>query len=211
MAGNVYVDRSGHSYTAAAAADPADQMKVTVDPVLLTVLTAQPADEIVVKKAFLLAKQATDPKLGTGGKRGGWLWGILFLLAALSWSGEAKAQASSFHLLSGASDNWTVITSGAGAVWDIQAINTTATPYYLRLIDTVAIQSSNQCASSATLPNKVIFGSMIPAQTTGNGMIIQFPVGKAYGQGLAVCLTANASDTDDASAATGMQINFDYR
>lgn len=128
---------------------------------------------------------------------------IALALATTLFSGDVFAQASSGHALSAATNNSTLVTTGNGALWDFQGINTTATLYYVRFYDTPVAPN---CASATN----VIANFPIPASATGNGLAPAFPKGKLYSSGLGFCITAGSADNDNSSAATGVTIDFDF-
>lgn len=112
--------------------------------------------------------------------------------------------ASSCVVQSAASTNATNCKNAAGNIYGIQAINTTATIYYLRLYN---LSSSPTCSSSTgfirTLP--------VPASTTGAGFMANETVGEAFGTGIGFCITGGGSSTDNTNAATGVYVTILYK
>lgn len=98
---------------------------------------------------------------------------------------------------SAASTNATNVKASAGQIYGIYLINTTATLYYLRLYNS----SGTPTCSSAT---GYIASIPVPASTSGAGVALPFPIGAAFGTGIAYCFTGGASSTDNTNAATGV-------
>lgn len=127
----------------------------------------------------------------------------LALATALS-SGTAFAQASPGHVISAVSTNCSNITTGNGALWDFQGINTNAALNYAKFFDIAT--TPNPATDSA----KVIANFPIPASATGNGLAPAFTKGKLYSTGLGVCITGGGADNDVSNATTGVTINFSF-
>lgn len=128
---------------------------------------------------------------------------LLAIAFLFIFSSPVLAQATGGHALSAATNNSTLVTTGNGAIWDFQAVNTTATLYYVRFYDTAV-------APTCSSPTGVIANFPVPASTTGNGIAPSFPKGKIYSTGLGFCITAGSADNDNTSAATGVTIDFDF-
>lgn len=103
-----------------------------------------------------------------------------------------------------ASTNANNCKASSGNVFDISAVNTTATIYYLRLYN---LATAPTCSSSTgfieTIP--------IPANTAGAGIVRTFPVGRSYTTGIGFCVTGGGSSTDNTNAATGVYVSMGYR
>jgi hypothetical protein len=134
---------------------------------------------------------------------------LVALLVSSVFAGSGT-QAQSFSptpvvYLSAASNNSTLVATGARFLHSVTAINTTATIYYLRLYDLAAAPT----CSSAT---GVVANFPIPASTTGAGMTVNIPsAGLLFSAGLGFCLTGAAPNNDNTNAATGVHINLGYR
>lgn len=106
---------------------------------------------------------------------------------------------------SAASNNSTLISTGAHTLCSLTIVNTTATIYYVRLYDQSAAPTcSSGTGEVASLP--------IPAATTGAGIASPLgPFGIAVTSGLGFCITASGAATSNDSAATGVTVNYSYK
>lgn len=112
-----------------------------------------------------------------------------------------------YHLPGGtaASTNSTSLVSGAHTLCKIVPINTTGTIYFLKVYDS---SSAPTCSSATNL--KHVYP--IPANTSGAGFWgLEGPVGEAYANGIAYCVTASGGDTANDNAATGVYIEASYK
>ena len=111
---------------------------------------------------------------------------------------------SACYITSAATTNATNCKASAGQLYGYEAVNTTATLYYLRLYN---LASAPTCSSATgfirTIP--------IPASTTGAGIQRSIDIGEAYGTGIGFCLTGGGSSTDNTSAATGVYLTLNYK
>ena len=113
--------------------------------------------------------------------------------------------ATPYHYLSAASNNSTLVSTGAHSLYMLTVINTTATLYYLRVYD----QSAAPTCSSAT---GAVLTFPVPASATGAGVAVPVPsVGVAFSSGLGFCITGGSADTDNTSAATGVTVSLAYK
>jgi hypothetical protein len=108
------------------------------------------------------------------------------------------------YITSAATNNATNCKASAGNIYGIQAVNTTATLYFLRLYNLAA---SPTCSSATGFVRTI----PIPASVSGNGFVIPEDVGEAFGTGIGFCLTAGGSSTDNTSAATGVYLTILYK
>lgn len=86
-------------------------------------------------------------------------------------------------------------------MYELMAINTTATLGYLRLYNT----ASNPTCSSAT---GFVLSIPVPASTSGNGVVRSFPVGRAFSTGISGCVTGGGTSTDNTNAPAGIYIDI---
>jgi hypothetical protein len=100
-------------------------------------------------------------------------------------------------IASAASTNATNVKASAGQVYNIFAVNTTATVYYLRLYN---LSSTPTCSSATGFVGSIA----IPANTSGAGIAVPFPVGWAFNTGIGYCITGGAGSTDNTNAAVGI-------
>lgn len=111
--------------------------------------------------------------------------------------------AISKHYLSAANNNSTLVKGAATAVYQVIAVNTTATLYYLKLYDKVTAPTCGTDTPVATYP--------LPASATGAALVIPRSVGLGFNSGFGFCLVGGLADNDNTNAATGIAINFDFR
>ena len=103
-----------------------------------------------------------------------------------------------------ASTNATSVKAGPGAVYGYVLTNKNATIYYLRMYNLAAPPT----CSSAT---GFVAPFMIPANTSGAGMVVQFPLAQGFTTGIAYCITGGDTSTDNTNAATGVNVVVLYK
>ena len=106
-------------------------------------------------------------------------------------------------VLSAANTNCQLVRTGQLSLYQITAINTTVTPWFLKLYDLNRTPLPASDVSMQSLP--------IPGNTQGSGFSVPYPVGLGLLNGLAICMTGAIADTDTSSASTGVAINFTLR
>jgi hypothetical protein len=107
--------------------------------------------------------------------------------------------------LSAASNNSTSVTATNTALFNIIAVNTTTTLYYLKLYDKATAPTCGTDVPVATYP--VPYG----ASNAGGGFQLTRGVPAGFALGLGFCLVGGSADNDNTNAATGVAINFEYR
>ena len=105
------------------------------------------------------------------------------------------------HFLSAANTNATNIKASQGTIYQIVAINTTVTMYYLKFYDLAVAPTCNTTPVVGTFP--VPFG----ASNSGGGFTIPLPTGMRFTKGIGFCLTSGIADNDNGNAATGVAID----
>ena len=141
---------------------------------------------------------------------------LLGLLLAMGLAATAYAQgtqpiagiaagAVSYAYNSLASDNSTLIKGSPGNVYQVIAVNTTGTIYYLKFYDK---KTAPTCGTDTV---KFIAAIPFGQSSSGGGFSIQIPVGVSFFTGLGFCITANAAFNDDTSAATGITLDVIYK
>lgn len=110
-----------------------------------------------------------------------------------------------YHYLSAASTNSTNVKAAPGQVFQVVAINTTSTLYYLKFYDKATAPTCGTDTVTQTYP---VPGS---SAATGGGFVIPIPFGMNFANGIGFCLTGAVADNDTTSAATGVVINLLYR
>ena len=105
-----------------------------------------------------------------------------------------------------ASDNHVVIKAGAGQVYKISVTNNSATVNYLRLYN--ATTGFNGCNSATNL----VYQALIPASTSGAGLLDSWTEGMAFATGISICVTSGYATTDTTNAtASAMSVNVGYK
>lgn len=113
---------------------------------------------------------------------------------------------SNYFVQPTASDNHVVIKAGAGQVYKIQVTNNSATVNYLRLYN--ATTGFNGCNSATNL----VYGTVIPASTSGGGVVDSWDLGIAFATGISICVTSGYATTDTTNAtASAMNVNIGYK
>jgi hypothetical protein len=127
-------------------------------------------------------------------------------IGAVTPAAATSGGSTAYHLSGGsaASTNSTNVKASAGTVYNIVALNTSATLAYLRLYNA----SSAPTCSSAT---GVVHDYPVPANASGAGLVIPFPTGEAYSTGIGFCLTGGGTDTDATNAPTGVYVEISYK
>jgi hypothetical protein len=111
---------------------------------------------------------------------------------------------SKYHLVCLASTNANVVKASAGQVYCIKAFNITGTAAWLKFYD------------KATTPNPaadtVVDSVLIPANTSGAGVVVNMDKGASYASGIAIAVVLGISDTDNnAIAANAVALNISYK
>lgn len=114
--------------------------------------------------------------------------------------------ATPYHLITAASTNSTLISTGAHTLLSLQLSGLNATAGWLRAYDLAAAPT---CSSST---GAVHSWPVIGSATQQGGLIIALPAqGEAYLLGLAFCFTGGSADTDNTSGPSGVSINASYK
>lgn len=125
---------------------------------------------------------------------------ILAALAMLLFAGApASAQYAPRHYLSAATNNATLVLGRAAVVGMVQATNTTAVVYYLKLYNKATAPTCGTDVPVLTVALPVAPGALPPIEPAA-GML--FPLG------VGMCITANAADNDNTAAVTGITVNI---
>ncbi len=113
---------------------------------------------------------------------------------------------SSYAVQPTASDNHVVIKAGSGQVYKISITNNSATVNYIRLYN--ATTGFNGCNSATNL----VYANLIPASTSGSGLIDLWPSGIVFSTGISICITSGYAWTDTTNAtASAMNVNIGYK
>lgn len=125
-------------------------------------------------------------------------------IGAVAPAAASSGGATPYHYLSAASNNATLVASGAHTVYALTLINTTSTVYYFRLYDSGSAPSCSRATEVVdTLP--------VPANANGAGVVIPLDVGTSLADGLAFCLTGGGGDNDNSNAVAGVYVNLWYK
>ena len=114
-----------------------------------------------------------------------------------------KKHSKAFSLVSDASNNLTVVSSGASILNDLVVINLSATVRYLHIFDSNVISP----ALEATTP-KFIFP--IPSSVDGAGFTIPFSKGVEFSTGIIICLVSSVPDIKTTIGAGEVILNLTY-
>lgn len=107
------------------------------------------------------------------------------------------------HIISLATTNLTAVKVSAGQVYAVEAFSTRNSAIYLKLYD-----EESSPTVGTDIPDKVI---LIPGNTRGAGVVINWDKGLAFAGGIYIATTTGAADTDTgAIAAEECVINLSY-
>lgn len=104
------------------------------------------------------------------------------------------------HVISAASTNATNIKATAGNVYSVVGINTNAATAFLKLYDKATAPTCNTDTVVATYPMVQNVPFSAPSI-----------VGKAFVNGIGLCITGGIADNDNTSATTGIAVNLDFK
>lgn len=109
---------------------------------------------------------------------------------------------SKFHLVGAATTNATNVKASAGQVYGITAFNLNAAPAYLKFHNT---------SGTPTAGSGVTDTFMIPGNTAGAGLVINFDKGIAFSTGIGITLVTGIADSNaSAIAASEVVVNIYY-
>jgi hypothetical protein len=114
------------------------------------------------------------------------------------------------HLLTAASNNATQIgTAGTRTLCEISFFNTTTGVFDIRLYDTGTAPSAGAPCNSAT---GVVANYVVQSNAISPGFTINLGTfGKAFVNGLVVCITGANADNDNTNAAIGGNLNYSFK
>lgn len=207
--GTLKLNSVGRLYTTATvdAALPAGNNNIgDVDVVTMPGTGTEDAAETAGGTLVMVGGVRRDTQAGSSGSDGDNSTFNLNALGGLYVQATAGTSGGSTpcYITSGASTNATNCKASGGNLYSIEAINTTATLYYLRLYN---LSTSPTCSSATGFVRTI----PVPASTTGAGIVIDKAVGEAYGTGLGFCLTGGGASTDNTNAATGVYVTLNYK
>jgi len=107
-------------------------------------------------------------------------------------------------ILSAASNNSTSIKASPGTLYSVTWINTTTTLMDIRFYDTA---SAPTCSSATGM--KLNFVAQSNATSPGGSPVLG-PAGIVFANGIGVCITGNNTNSDNNSAATGLNLLVGY-
>ena len=118
----------------------------------------------------------------------------------VSLDGSTTNSTTAYGLISAASTNATSVKASAGVVYSIAVFNANAAARWFKMY--------NKASAPTVGTDTPVFRALIPA---GGGFVLQLPVGKKFGTGIAFALTTGAADSDTgAVAANELTVNLDY-
>lgn len=110
---------------------------------------------------------------------------------------------SKFHLVGAATTNATNVKASAGQVYAITAFNIGATPIYLKFHNTAGTPTAGASVTDAFL---------VPGNTSGAGVVINFDKGIAFSTGIAITTVTGITDASSvAIAADTLLLNVYYK
>jgi len=117
---------------------------------------------------------------------------------------HTQGGASMSKTISAASTNATNVKSSAGQLYGVQVFNTNAGARYLKVYDKATAPTIG-----TDVPVKVL---TVPGNTAGGGLVIAWPTGLPFTNGIGFGTTTGAPDSDTgAVAANEIVINLDYK
>ena len=112
--------------------------------------------------------------------------------------------ATPFKLISAASTNSTNVKGSSGTLYGIQATNINAAVRYLKVYDKAAAPTVGTDTPVKTLA--------IPGNAAGAGIVVPFPVGVTFANGIGIAITTGSADADTGAVAAGdIIVNLDYK
>lgn len=109
-----------------------------------------------------------------------------------------------FSAIAANTTNATNVKSTPGQIYNLQVFNNSAVIAYLKLYDSATAPT----AGSGTPKKRYL----IPANTSGTGLVIAFDNGENFANGIGFCLTGGIADADTtAVASNAFLINMDYK
>lgn len=111
---------------------------------------------------------------------------------------------SIYHLITSNTTNVQSVKASAGQVYSIQAFSIDVIPVYLKFHNT---------ASTPTAGSGVVWSCIIPANSTGSGVIIPLPHPLTFGTGIGISVVAGILDSDATALTTANKaiINLGYK
>ncbi len=119
-------------------------------------------------------------------------------------SASATGGATPYHVASAASNNSTNVKNAPGTVYDLTIIQTTTTLGDFRFYDSA---SAPTCSSATGVVNNL----PVQSNAISPGLHLNYPAGKLFANGISFCYTGAIADNDNTNAATGVQIQIDYK
>lgn len=114
-------------------------------------------------------------------------------LVAPSATASSGAGCTPTHLISAATTNATSVKASAGQLYSVVVTNVNASARFLKFYDKASAPTCNS--------DTVVQTYVIPGSTTGAGIVLPIPVGMAFLNGIAYCITGAVADNDNTSVA----------
>jgi hypothetical protein len=112
---------------------------------------------------------------------------------------------TSFHVLSAASNNATLVSTGAHTLYDLEIVGTNTAVADVRIYDSA---SSPTCSSATGVIRNY---PVITTSGLESGVVVPIPPqGIKITNGLAYCITGANADNDNTNAPTGVNVNGGY-
>jgi len=110
----------------------------------------------------------------------------------------------SMKLISTASTNATSVKGSAGQLYAVEAFNTTNQPVFLKLFNLAAAPTVGEDS-----PVKIL---VLPGNTRGAGLVINWDKGIEFSNGIALCLVTGVSNgSTGAVEANNVVVNCNYK
>ena len=123
---------------------------------------------------------------------------------------SATGGATPYHAQSAASNNATLVSTGAHTLYTLTVMNTTASLACLHIYD----NASSPTVGTTPIKHTYTAGAVASAGVGAGGVAITYPVGELYANGLAWSLTGGASSTctdiDTSSGPLGVSVEMSY-
>lgn len=119
---------------------------------------------------------------------------------ALAQSQSTPTGAGFKHYLSTASTNSNLVKTGVTTLYSVTAVNTNAATAWLKFYNVTAAPTCNTSTVVAT----IALVQNIPVTAA-------FPIGVTHGNGLGLCITGAAADSDNSNATTGITVSVSYK
>src|SRR6266849_4721649 len=135
---------------------------------------------------------------------GAWLLIASLVGDALAQQATPNAGAIPFKLITTASTNATLVKGSIGNLYDVVAINQTATVAYLKFYDKATAPTCGTDVPVLTLP--------LPASATvPPPVVVDSAVGIQFYNGIGICVVGGVADGDSSNAVANALVNLNFK